>query len=145
MYGKCNRAGSAWESGATYRKMYGKYGPNAYGGYARRPRYNVPINISDHETSYYVDVYAVGFPKENIRISVVDDILYISGTRTIDENNPPVFKSQEYPVKSFERMVNLNDQVDTSGITASQGEGILTIILPKSQEAQKPAQEITVD
>jgi HSP20 family protein len=145
MYGKCNSAGGAWEGGPAYKKFYGKYAPGAFGGYPRRPKYNVPINISDHETHFQVDVYAVGFAKENIKISVVDDVLYISGTRTIDENNQPNFSRQEYPVKSFERMVSLNGQVDTSGIKARQEDGVLSVILPKSAEAQQPAQDITVE
>jgi HSP20 family protein len=145
MYGKCNPAGGAWEGGPAFKKMYGKYGPGAFGGYPRRPKYNVPINISDYETHFQVDVYAVGFAKENIKISVVDDVLYISGTRTIDAGKEPNFSRQEYPVKSFKRMVSLNGQVDTTGIKARQEEDVLTIILPKSAEAQQPAQDITVE
>ncbi|QHT69157.1 Hsp20/alpha crystallin family protein [Rhodocytophaga rosea] len=145
MYGKCNPAWGAWEGGHAYKKFFEKFGPGAYGGYPRRPKYNVPINISDHETHYQVDIYAVGFAKENIKISVVDDVLYISGTRTIDADKEPNFIRQEYPVKSFERMVNLNSQIDTAGIKARQEDGILSVILPKSPETQQPAQDISVE
>jgi HSP20 family protein len=145
MYGRCNPAGGAWEGGPAFRKFFEKFGPGAYGGYPRRPKYNVPINISDYETHYQVDVYAVGFAKENIKISVVDDVLYISGTRTIDADKEPHFSRQEYPIKTFERMVNLNGRVDTSGIKAKQEDSILTIILPKSPEAQQQAQDISVE
>jgi HSP20 family protein len=110
----------------------------------RRPKYSLPINIADNETSFEIYVYALGYAKENIKISVQDDVLYISGTRTVDEENLPNFSKQEYPIKSFERMLNLNGQVEVANISAKQEDGVLIITLPKNAEAQKPSQEIPV-
>jgi HSP20 family protein len=123
---------------------YGKHGHHR-GEHFRRPKYNLPINIADNETSFEVYVYALGYAKENIKISVQDDTLYISGTREADEANLPNFSKQEYPIKSFERMLNLNGQVDVAAITAKQEDGVLVITLPKNAEAQKPSQEIPVN
>lgn len=111
----------------------------------RRPKYNVPVNIVDNTNSYEVHVYATGFDKANIRLSVADSVLYISGTRQVDENNLPNFSLQEYPIKSFERTIGLNEQVDTGNISAKQENGVLIITLPKTAEAQKPAQEVKID
>ncbi len=122
---------------------YGRHG-HFKGGHFRRPKYNLPINIADNETNFEVYVYALGYDKENIKISVQDDILYIAGTRAVDEDNLPNFSKQEYPIRSFERMLNLNGQVDTANITAKQVDGVLIVTLPKSAEAQKPSQEIPV-
>jgi len=140
MYGRCNTAG--------YGPAYGRRGHHfdryGFGGY-RRPKYNVPVNIEEKEDHYEVTLYATGFDKEHIKLSVADDVLYITGTRTIDENNKPNFTKQEFPVKSFERVISLNGQVDTSGIKARQENTVLIITMPKTAEAQKPAQEINVD
>jgi HSP20 family protein len=138
-------ARGAQRSGAAFEKPGAFYDKFSRSGWYRRPKYNVPLNVVDTETNFEVHVYALGFAKENIRISVQDDILYISGTRTIDENNPPNFSLQEYPVKSFERSLALNGQVDKAGISARQAEGVLIIHLPKSVEAQQPTQEVKVD
>ncbi len=138
MYGKCNTAGySSAGKGFEYQRL-------GFGRGYRRPKYNVPVNISENESTYEITVYATGFSKENIKLSVVKDVLYISGTRTIDENNVPHFTKQEFPVKSFERAFQLNEQVDTAGITVRQEQNILIVSLPKTPEAQKPAQEIKV-
>ncbi|HEY2582223.1 MAG TPA: Hsp20/alpha crystallin family protein [Mucilaginibacter sp.] len=122
---------------------HGRHG-HFRGEHFRRPKHNLPINIADNETNFEVYVYALGYAKENIKISVHDDVLYISGTRAVDEENLPNFSKQEYPIKSFERMLNLNGQVDTANITAKQKEGVLIITLPKNAEAQKPSLEIPV-
>ncbi len=136
----------------TKHHAAGRYGHTGYGHFRtgpganwRRPRYNVPLNVVDTATGYEVHVYALGFAKENISLAVVDDVLYISGTRPVDENNPPVFSYQEYPVKSFERMLSLRGQVDTARIRARQEDGVLIVTLPKTPEAQRPAQEIKVE
>ncbi len=121
------------------------FGRGPWGGSFRRPKYNVPVNIVDNTNSYEVHVYATGFDKANIKISVADSVLYISGTRTADESNLPSFSLQEFPIKSFERTIGLNEQVDTAGISARQEGGVLMITLPKTAEAQKPAQEVKID
>jgi len=139
MFRNYNSAGGA--QGCSH--AHGKHS-HFRGDHFRRPKYNLPINIADNETNFEVYVYAPGYARENIKLSVQDDILYISGTRTIDEEHLPNFSKQEYPVKSFERMLNLNGQVDIAGISAKQEDGVLVITLPKSAGAQKPSQEIPV-
>lgn len=137
MYGKFYGAGC----GPAYGHHHGHY--RGWGGY-RRPKHNVPVNIIDNATHYEVHVYALGFAKENIKLSVTGDVLYITGTREIDENNKPNFSRQEYPIKSFERVLDLNGQVDTANITAKHENGVLIITLPKTAKAQNPDQEIKV-
>ena len=120
----------------------------AYGGYwgraYRRPKYNVPINVADNKTYYEVYVYALGFSKEDIKVAVVDDMLYVTGTRPIDENYKPNFRLQEYPIKSFERVLQLNGKVDAENIRARQENGVLIVTLPKSPDAQPPVQEVEI-
>ncbi|TAF67350.1 MAG: Hsp20/alpha crystallin family protein [Cytophagales bacterium] len=109
----------------------------------RRPKYNIPMNVVDKDEHYEVWLYAVSFEKANIKISVVDDILYISGTREPEEKQPN-FIRQEYPIKSFERVLKLNKKVAIEQITAQQKEGVLIVHLPKTQEAKSQAKEVNI-
>lgn len=148
MFGRYHTARGAQGCGPAQKYGHGKFehfGRHMRDGGYYRPKYNVPLNIIDNETEFEVHVYAVGFAKENIKLSVADDVLYISGTRTISEDTEPNFSRQEFPVKSFERVLNLNGQVDTDNISAKQEECVLVLTLPKTIEAQKPAQEIKVN
>ncbi|MEM1135866.1 MAG: Hsp20/alpha crystallin family protein [Bacteroidota bacterium] len=115
------------------------------GGFYRRPKYNVPINIAETEANYEVHVYAVGFDKENISVTVEDDVLIIRGTRSIDEDNPPKFRRQEFPVKHFERVVSLYGQVDITNIQAKQEGSVLIITLPKTPEAQNKSTKVDIE
>jgi len=149
MFGKHHTARGAQGCGPASAKFrHGKFehfGRHMRDGGFRRPKYNVPLNIIDNPTNFDVHVYAVGFLKENIKLSVTDDVLYISGTRILSEDEEPNFSRQEFPVKTFERVLNLNGQVDVENISARQENSVLIITLPKTTEAQKPAQEIKVD
>jgi len=131
-------------------KMAGGWGNSAknpyqgWGGYYRRPKYNVPINIAEFDTYFEVHVYATGFSKEDIKISVVDDLLYINGQKEVEEDKIPKFIKQEFPVKVFERTLALNGQVDIKQITAKQENNILIIHLPKTEEAKEKEVNIEV-
>jgi HSP20 family protein len=116
----------------------------ARAGY-RRPKYNVPVNIREHETGYEAQVFCVGYPKESIDVSVVGDMLYISGTRTPEGDPNPDFLLQEFPIKSFERSFELSHKVDKTGIRAKVDNGILTITVPKTESARDEEQKIIID
>lgn len=140
MYNHYQHAGHAHSCGhAHHRRGFGGF------GHHRRPKHNVPVNIIETLTQYEVHVYALGFDKENIKISVADDILYVSGTRTVPDDYQPNFTTQEYPIKSFERALFLNGQVTVDGITAAHENGVLKITLPKTPDAEKSEHVITVN
>ena len=145
MYQQHNTAGSRHAFHKYGHFAHHRFGRTPWAMNFRRPKYNVPVNIIDNAANYEVHVYAVSFAKENIKISVADSVLYISGTREVDENNLPNFSMQEYPIKSFERAIGLNEQVDTNNISAKQENSVLIVTLPKTPEAQKPAQEVKID
>jgi HSP20 family protein len=130
--------------GAAFGNFYAQAGAGPH-SFFKRPKYNVPINILEQDKGYEVHIYALGFEKEHIKISVVEDVLYISGNKKTDESLDPNFIYQEFPVKTFERIVRLRGEIEKTGITARQEEGILKITLPKTAQAQQPAQDIEVD
>ncbi|MBW4890316.1 Hsp20/alpha crystallin family protein [Mucilaginibacter sp. HMF5004] len=146
MFGRHHRARGAQGCGPAQAEFTrGRFGHHMGGQHLRRPKYNVPLNIEDAKTEFILHVYATGFSKENIKLSVQDDVLFISGTRTLSEGYDPDFSRQEFPIKTFERVLNLNGQVDTANISAKQEDGVLIVTLPKTVEASKPAQEIPVN
>lgn len=143
MYSKFNYAGGPHGCGPAF--AHGRRQHFMGGGFYRRPKHNVPVNIVETDTHYVVHVYALSFAKEDIKVTATGDVLYITGTRTIDENNKPNFIRQEYPIKSFERVLDLNGVVDTTNITATHTDGVLHITLPKTPEAQKSDREININ
>lgn len=145
MYRKYHRAGYGPAFGKQGSPFNAELWEGLRGGFFRRPKYNVPLNVVENANDYEVHLYALGFEKENIRISVEDDVLYLRGHKTVDEANLPHFRRQEYPIKSFERAVSLYGQVDIAQIKARYEQGVLIVTLPKGPEAQHAQHEVNID
>lgn len=98
-----------------------------------KPYYNVDSN----EKNYEVRVYIPGVSKSGVEMSVDDDILSITGTRT--DQAPEGWKAlrRELSQANYRLQLQLNNEVDIEKITAKVADGVLTVHLPKS-EAVKP-------
>ncbi|PYJ07402.1 MAG: heat-shock protein Hsp20 [Verrucomicrobia bacterium] len=81
-----------------------------------------------------------GMRKEDIELSLHDGTLTISGERKEEasQENGNATRTERSTGK-FRRSITLPTQVDVNKITASYKDGILTVTLPKAEEA-KPRQ-----
>lgn len=142
MYGKCHSASAAACGGAMHSKFH--EAKNKFGGSFGRPKYNVPTNVVRTEDGFEVHIFAVGFEKQDIEVSVNGDTLTVSGTRTLAEDYQPDFVRQEYPIKSFERVFQISDTIDVENIAAKQENGVLIITLPLKPNAKPNKQKVSV-
>ena len=100
------------------------------------------MNLYDTGEHIEAKVELPGFSKEDIHIKVQGNYLELSGSRkTIGPEGYTVHR-QERENSTFTRSMTLPIEVDSSKATASIKEGILHLILPKS-DAAKP-QQITI-
>lgn len=114
-------------------------------GIFREPRAGVfpLVNVTEESDSYYVRAELPGIKAEDLDISVTGNSLSIAGERRIRaEDEKANYHRREREAGKFSRVVSLPAQVDTAKVEASCVDGILTVVLPKS-EAAKPKQ-ITV-
>jgi HSP20 family protein len=80
-----------------------------------------------------------GMKKEEIEISLHDGTLAIAGERQSENSNGETAERTEGYIGKFRRSVSLPVRVDASKVTASYRDGILTVTLPKADDA-KPKQ-----
>jgi HSP20 family protein len=129
-------------------KFNGPWGRGKFGGFGRRHAgwgAQPPVNIEETDTEFVISLFAAGLRKENVTLSVKDDVLTISYPGANAESAPQEnYTYQEYSQGSFERQFRLNDKVMTESISASYADGILKVTLPKNPATNKPAQSITV-
>ncbi len=102
------------------------------------------LDVHDEKDNFVVHVELPGMKKEDIDISLHDGVLSVSGERKHEHENKEgeVFRSERYFGK-FQRSVTLPARVDATKVKASYKDGVLSIDLPKAEDA-KPKQ-ITVD
>jgi HSP20 family protein len=80
-----------------------------------------------------------GMRKEDIEISLHDGTMTIAGERKQETGDAEKAERSERYVGKFRRSITLPSRVDANGVTANYKDGILTVTLPKAEEA-KPKQ-----
>lgn len=97
-------------------------------------------NVTEDNSSYYVRAELPGMNTEDIEISATENSLSISGQRIIEKEGEKVrYHRREREAGKFSRIISLPGSIDTDKVEASFLDGILTVVLPKS-EAMKPKQ-----
>jgi HSP20 family protein len=98
------------------------------------------VNVTESSDNYYVRAELPGVNSGHIDISVTGTSLSISGERKIPpEDEKANYHRREREAGKFSRMISLPGQIDTSKVEARCTDGVLSVVLPKS-EAAKPKQ-----
>ena len=100
-------------------------------------------DIFETEDSLNVLVEMPGVEKGNVEISVKDRILTIEGRIDFQKyaGMNPVYT--EYNIGNFHRRFSLSNKVDSSKIRAEMRDGLLTLTIPKSEEAKAHKIEVS--
>ena len=98
------------------------------------------VDIYEDNDKYVVKVELPGIKNEDIDVSLDDNTLTISGERKQEEEKKEgdTYRSERY-FGRFQRSVTLPARVDANNIEAIYKDGVLTITVPKTEEA-KPKQ-----
>jgi HSP20 family molecular chaperone IbpA len=100
-------------------------------------RYYVPnTDIYETENALTVVVEMPGVEKDKIDISIEDNVLQIEGHIDFASYTEmqPVYT--EYNVGHYSRKFSLSSRINQGKISAEMKDGILTLILPKAEEAK---------
>lgn len=95
-----------------------------------------PVNVYVTETDVVVAVELPGVSPDDIDISVVSGVLTIKGRRDPVEQEGAAWYRRERPVGEFSRSVALPEPVDNSKASAGCNKGILSVVLPRAEEAK---------
>jgi HSP20 family protein len=95
------------------------------------------------------DVMAVvelpGMRKEDIEISLHDGTLTIAGERKSESSNGEKAERSERYIGKFRRSITLPARVDANKVSATYRDGILTVTLPKAEEAKPKQIQVNAD
>jgi len=97
-------------------------------------------DVAEHDDKYVVSVELPGVNKEDVNITMQDNVLVIRGEKKQEkETKESDYRRFERSYGSFQRTFALPISVKTENIDAAYKDGILTVTLPKAEEA-KPRQ-----
>ena len=103
------------------------------------------VDVAEREKQYEITAELPGLDENNIEVKVANGTLTIKGEKREEkEDKKKDYYLSERRYGSFRRSFSVPDGVDTDKIEANFKKGVLTVILPKSAEAQKQEKKIAV-
>ena len=109
-------------------------------------KYTPAVNVIENDDDFRIEVAAPGLSKDDFHINVENKVLTISSEKEnkVDESEGKYVR-KEFSYTKFTRSFSLPDSVAQEKIKANYSEGILSIDIPKREEAKvKPAREIKI-
>ncbi len=103
------------------------------------------LDLREDKDNLVVTVELPGMKKEDIEVTVQDGVLSISGERKREQTaeEEGVYRSERYYGR-FHRTITLPKPVKEDEVKATYKDGVLTIVLPKTEEAKPKQIEVTV-
>jgi len=108
-----------------------------FAGSATGPRF--PVDLYEDKDNTYVRAELPGVNRADINVEVVDGYLTITAAR-----KTPATDGQAEESFSYSRSVTLNDAVQADKVAAAYENGVLTVTLPKREEAKPKKVTVTV-
>lgn len=102
-----------------------------------------PVDIFENGDGLVVKADLPGVAKENLDVRVENNLLTIHGKPDHVVAGEAIYR--EYELASFFRQFELNERVDQAKISAELKHGVLTLCLPKAEEAKPRKVEVAVN
>jgi HSP20 family protein len=103
------------------------------------------VDVAENERAFEITAELPGLAEKDIELTLSNDILTIKGEKSEEkEEKKKDYYLSERRYGSFQRSFRLPEGVDADKIEAAFKNGVLTITLPKTAEAQKKLRKIEV-
>lgn len=115
-------------------------------GEATKPgKYFIPA-VDIYETDQEVTVIAEmpGVTARGIEVTLEDDVLTIKGRKEAEEHPNARVLLQEYESGNYQRRFTVSETIDQDKIRASLNNGLLKVVLPKTEPAKPRKIEVQI-
>ena len=99
------------------------------------------VNIKENPDAFTVEVAAPGFDKNDFKLELNHNTLTVSSEKKVESETKEneVFTKREFSYQSFSRSFSLPLTADGDKVEAAYDKGILTVSIPKKEEAKPKA------
>lgn len=104
------------------------------------------VNIKENNDGFVVEMAAPGMEKSDFKINLNNNLLTISSEKQEEKNEEKdEYVHREFSYRAFQRSFTLPETVHSDNITAKYENGVLSIHIPKKEEAKKqPPKQIEI-
>jgi HSP20 family protein len=112
------------------------YGPTGFNGGRR-----LPVDVRASDDAYEITAEVPGLTAEDVKIEILEDVVTLRAEREAEDSDEHILLRERGPI-SFERRLRLPDPLDIGSAEARIVNGLLTLHLPKAEEARPKMIEV---
>ena len=106
---------------------------------------DLKVNIVENEDGYTLTAEVPGIKEKDIDLEIKDGLMTLKGhTEESQEKEEDHYRMREFSRRSFERSFRIGEGVDPDKISAKLGNGVLTVALPKKEEAKPKTVKVEI-
>ncbi|UKJ06271.1 Hsp20/alpha crystallin family protein [Solitalea lacus] len=103
------------------------------------------VNVVENADGYAIELAVPGLKKDDFNIDLEKNTLTVSVEKENESKEEGKnYHRREFSYTSFKRSFNLPETVDVEKIGAEYKDGVLSLTIPKKEEAQLKAKQIKV-
>ncbi len=103
--------------------------------------FRLSVNVREEEDAYLLSAIVPGLKADDLSIQILEDVLTIEGTFTVDEND---YLLRELPQGKFHRSLRLPIALDADKAEAKIKDGLLTLRVPKAESARPKTIKVNI-
>jgi len=100
------------------------------------PVFSIPVNLSSNQDDYTVTAFLPGLASEAVNIQFSNGVLTVDGEYPESQLEGQDVHLSELPVGKFSRSIEFTNPVAAEKIEANLKDGVLTLRIPKAEEAK---------
>lgn len=111
------------------------------------PGFSLPkVNIKEDKDGYQLELAAPGLAKEDFKIKLDQDVLTVYSDKKEEvTKDTKAYRRLEFSYQAFEKRFTLPEDADNEKITANYVNGVLSVQIPKREEAKpQPPKSIEI-
>ncbi|MFQ5632934.1 MAG: Hsp20/alpha crystallin family protein, partial [bacterium] len=103
------------------------------------------VDISEDKDTFYLNIDLPGLSKDDVNVRFENDLLTITGEKKAEKEEKDVnYRRIERSYGKFERSFRVTSQIIANKIDAKFDKGVLTVTLPKAEEAKPKEIEVKI-
>lgn len=95
-----------------------------------------PIDVVADNDAFTIKALLPGIKPDDLDIQIVNEIVTISGELSADREEGANYLLAEIPGGKFHRVITLPVPLNAANVEASLDNGVLTLMIPKAEEAK---------
>ncbi len=102
-----------------------------------------PIDVAAESESFTIKALLPGVKADDLDIQIVNEIVTISGEINMERDEGTDYLLAELPSGRFHRVITLPTPLDPAKVVANLENGVLTLQIPKAEEAKPRTIKVT--